>query len=182
MGLTSIFLTGHPGVGKTTVVERVVYALMSRGLRVGGMITKEVREGGKRIGFEILDIESGVRGWLAHVKREDGPVIGRYRVNLRDLEDVGVRALIRSIEEADIIVCDEIGPMERTSSRFREVIVEVLASGKPFIATLHHRYSEDLVEEVRCASQFNIIKITYTNRDILPLHVTSLVLKEIRGS
>ena len=40
-----VFLvTGSPGVGKTTLVNKVVMALKTKGYRIGGMISKEVRE------------------------------------------------------------------------------------------------------------------------------------------
>jgi nucleoside-triphosphatase len=62
-----LLLTGSPGVGKTTVLMKTINELKEAGYRVGGMISREVREGGTRVGFEILDLNSSKRGWLAHV-------------------------------------------------------------------------------------------------------------------
>jgi nucleoside-triphosphatase len=36
-------LTGSPGVGKTTLLLKVVEALRAKGYSVGGMISREVR-------------------------------------------------------------------------------------------------------------------------------------------
>ena len=36
-----VFLTGRPGVGKTSVLLRAVKDLRARGLRIGGMISRE---------------------------------------------------------------------------------------------------------------------------------------------
>ena len=66
-----LLLTGAPGVGKTTVLTKTVDALKAKGINVGGMISREVREGGVRVGFEILDLSSGKRGWLAQGKRAE---------------------------------------------------------------------------------------------------------------
>ncbi|MFQ5710904.1 MAG: NTPase [Candidatus Geothermarchaeales archaeon] len=176
--MTAFFLTGQSGVGKTTVIEKIFQALRNRGLRVGGMITREVRKGGIRVGFEIIDLASGARGWLAHVDQAVGPRVGKYRVNLEDLDNIGVGALLRSVEEADIIVCDEIGPMELASPRFREALSTIVGSGKTILATIHQRYSERPPEEVRRAPDSTMYRITFMNRDNVPL----LVIKRIMES
>lgn len=75
-----LLLTGSPGVGKTSVLLRIVESLKAKGYGVGGMISREVRVGGGRVGFEILDLNTGRTGWLAHVTQKHGPQVGRYRV------------------------------------------------------------------------------------------------------
>ena len=65
-----LLLTGTPGVGKTTVLAKTVVALNAKGYNVGGMISREVRQDGIRIGFEILDLTTSKRGWLAHVDQK----------------------------------------------------------------------------------------------------------------
>jgi nucleoside-triphosphatase len=70
-----LLLTGAPGVGKITVLIEIVDALKAKGVSVGGMISREVREGNVRVGFEILDLTSGKRGWLAHVNQKSGPLL-----------------------------------------------------------------------------------------------------------
>jgi nucleoside-triphosphatase len=80
-----LLLTGNPGVGKTTVLIKTVSALKTEGYSVGGMISREDREGETRVGFEILDLNSSRRGWLAHVSQKSGPQVGKYRVNIEEL-------------------------------------------------------------------------------------------------
>ena len=67
-----VFLTGMPGVGKSTVVERVTEKMTRDGLRVGGMATAEIRSGSARVGFEIRDLLSGRVGVLAHANQAAG--------------------------------------------------------------------------------------------------------------
>jgi nucleoside-triphosphatase THEP1 len=62
-----LILTGAPGVGKTTMLTKTVDALKMKGVRVGGMVTREVRKDNVRVGFEILDLTSDKHGWLANV-------------------------------------------------------------------------------------------------------------------
>ncbi len=86
-------LTGPPGIGKTTVLLETVNLLKKRGFMVGGVLSHEARENGNRVGFEIVDRGSEKRGWLAHVNQQTGSQVGKYRVNMKDLEDVGAEAI-----------------------------------------------------------------------------------------
>ncbi len=56
-----IAVTGPPGVGKSTVIYKVIE--MCKGhFTIGGILTRDKRLKGKRIGFEIVDIASGMQG------------------------------------------------------------------------------------------------------------------------
>lgn len=46
-----IFLTGSPGVGKTTIIKRVVDEFPDE---VFGFYSQECRENGQRVGFDII--------------------------------------------------------------------------------------------------------------------------------
>ena len=67
-----LLITGSPGVGKTTLLLKVAEALKANGYGVGGMISRDVRTSGSRVGFEVTDLNSGNKGWLASVQQEIG--------------------------------------------------------------------------------------------------------------
>ena len=143
--LRVILLTGRPGVGKTTIVNRVYEHYSASGLKIEGMITREVREGDARTGFMITDLSSGQEGWLAKKDLAIGPRVGSYVVVSEDLEKIGVAALDRSIKGvADLVIVDEIGPMEMTSASFRNSISKVLDGKRSVVATVKFgsRYPE----------------------------------------
>lgn len=171
-------ITGRPGVGKTTVLVRVIEAVKSRGFRVGGMICREVRVGGSRIGFKVEDLDGGGWGWLARVDFKTSVRVGRYGVNLKDLNDIGVKALENALENPEIhlIALDEIGPMELKSRRFREAVMKLVHGSKPVIAVVHHRARDPLIELVK-SQGFKVIEVTRINRDRLPGRIASEVLK-----
>ena len=160
---------------------KVVEELRKRGVAVGGMISREVREGGRRVGFEIIDLATGRRGWLAHVNQPTGPRLGRYRVNLADLEGVGVKAIEDAVREADVVVIDEVGPMELFSGRFVEAVRAALASPKPVLGTIHYRARGPLLDEIRASREARIITVSLQNRDRLPSEVAAMVLELLRG-
>ncbi len=171
-------ITGRPGIGKTTAIKKVADLLRTRGVKVGGMITLEVRERGRRVGFKIVDLATGREGVLAWVGSSGGPRVGKYVVNLRDLEDVGVRAILDAIEFAEVVFCDEIGPMELHSDKFKEAIERALASDKQFVGTIHIRADRDpFCRYLKERYRLKIIELTLANRDRIPLEISSEILR-----
>lgn len=162
-----LFITGSPGTGKTSVLLKTIEVLKARGYSVGGMVSREVRTCGARVGFEILDLSSGRRGWLAHVNQKHGPWVGKYRVNLKDLESIGAEAIANAVGNADVVAIDEIGPMELHSEHFREAVKNAAESGKLVIGTIHWKARDRLIEEVRAREDAEIYKVTYENRGSL---------------
>lgn len=162
-----LLLTGNPGIGKTTVLLKVVEALRARGYSVGGMISREVRSCGARVGFEILDLSGERRGWLAHVNHKAGPRVGKYRVNLEDLNGVGVEAVLKALKECEVIVIDEVGPMELFSEKFREAVKGAVESGKFVVGVVHWKARDKLVEDLKKREDAEVMVVTYENRDSL---------------
>ncbi|MCS7114845.1 MAG: NTPase [Nitrososphaerota archaeon] len=170
-------LTGSPGVGKTTALLKVVEALRAKGRSVGGMISREVREGGTRVGFEILDLSTNRRGWLAHVNQKTGPQVGKYRVNLEDLNNVGVKAILKAAKDCEVVAIDEIGPMELFSEKFKQAVKDAIESGKLVIGVIHWKARDRLLDMIKAREDVEIFTVTYENRG--ELH--KFVLEKIEG-
>ncbi len=167
-------LTGSPGVGKTTVLVRVVEGLKSKGYSVGGMFSREVRSGGSRVGFEIRNLANNQYGWLAQVDQKEGPQVGKYRVNLLDLDRIGADAISEAVDTCEVIAVDEIGPMELFSNRFKEAVTMAFQSKKLVIATVHWRergFLNSLLGKIDAVEWF---EVSMNNRELLH----ELILKE----
>lgn len=175
-----IFITGRPGIGKTTVLLRVVGALKIKGYWVGGIISREVREYGSRVGFELVDVYTKRKGWLARVNQLIGPKVGKYRVNLEDLEKVGTKAILHAVKNADVVVVDEIGPMELHSSPFKKAVIQAFGSNKPLLGTIH-RYARDaLIHTIRTREDTEVLEVTYKNREKIHETVIDKILKYLQ--
>ena len=164
--IRGFFITGRPGVGKSTIFSAIVDSLKSRGCTVGGIIAPEVRERGSRVGFKIVDLMTGESSWLA-VKGSGagGPRVGRYIV-LEEAGLLGKRALERAVREAHVVGIDEIGPMELLLPDLRKAILEALGSGKPVVAVVHARLAERDPEVYRLVRGLGpIVWLTDNNRD-----------------
>jgi nucleoside-triphosphatase len=147
------------------VVSRVVFLLRSKGFGIGGCLTKERKEGRERVGFTVFDLMSGREAVLASSKKALGPRVGRYRVNIPGLVDVGARALREAAVTADVIVIDEVGPMELTSPEFKKGVEACLASGKPILAVVHEQMKDPLIEQFRELPGKSLIEVTLHNRE-----------------
>jgi nucleoside-triphosphatase len=157
-------LTGPPGIGKSTLVSKTIFAVRSRGHGVGGCLTREVRKGRERVGFKLTDLLSGNEAELASVSGL-GPRVGRYRVNITNLSTVGANSLLQAAVLADFIVIDEVGPMELTSPEFRKGVKACLAAGKPMLIVLHESMKDPLITEISAQPNSTLVELTLHNRE-----------------
>ncbi len=167
-----VIFTGAPGSGKTTLIRRVVERL---GVPAGGFYTQEVREQGVRKGFAIYTLD-GQRGTLARVGIRSQWQVGKYGVNLRDLEELAVPAVYEALNKGWLVVIDEIGPMEILSTAFQEVVLEALESGSDVLATVVRR-STPFTDRIKSRPEVLLLDVRPSNREQLLERIVALFLK-----
>ncbi len=173
-----MFVTGAPGAGKTTLIQRIHTHYKNKGLRIDGIITREVREDDQRTGFKITDLASGVGGWLARVGHGVGPRIGKYNVVSEDLEKIGVSALKKATEwPGGLVLVDEIGPMEMTSRPFRDALAKLLSQRGIVIATVKYGSHYPEVERASRTAESVSLEVSKDNREEIMQRITSIVDK-----
>ena len=122
--VNNILLTGPPGIGKSTLIRMVCDALGER--NVAGFSTCEIRQDGKRQGFELVGLD-GQTALLSHVDVKSPFRVGKYGVDVGQFE-----RFLKTIDYLEpgieVLVIDEIGKMECFSALFR--------GGRPIDATL----------------------------------------------
>lgn len=119
------------------------------------------------MGFEIQDLLTGESGILSHVDRQVGPRVGKYRVNLDGLESIGARSILTAVREAELIVVDEVGPMELTSEAFIDAVREAFRSENRVLGTIHFRARHSLIDEIRSNLEIEVIEVTESNKNAL---------------
>lgn len=158
-----IILTGKPGVGKTSVIKKVIPSL---GSAAGGLYTEEIRIMGKRMGFRVVTLD-GEDGILAHVDSKTNYRVGKYRVDLDSFEKVAIPALEKAIKDKSIIVIDEIGKMELFSMKFRDVIRDIFDGTKSLLCVIKEN-GDPFTENIKKRKDVSVITVDYENRDSLP--------------
>uniref|UniRef100_A0A3P8W555 Nucleoside-triphosphatase, cancer-related n=1 Tax=Cynoglossus semilaevis TaxID=244447 RepID=A0A3P8W555_CYNSE len=174
-----VFLTGPPGVGKTTLVQKACEALLSSGVGVEGFYTEEVRERGRRTGFDVVTM-TGERGHLSRISASPGRreyTVGQYVVDLPAFEAL-VLPLFRNVSRdhvsglygSKVFVIDEIGKMELFSQSFIRAVRQILDSSScTVLGTIPIPKGKPLglVEEVRSSRDVRVFAVTKENRNAL---------------
>jgi nucleoside-triphosphatase len=164
----ALLLTGAPGTGKTTIIREAIHATKAK---PGGFYTQEIREGGARLGFEIVTLD-GSRAVLAHVDIRGPQRVGKYGVDVASLDRVAVPAIRRAIQASDIVVVDEIGRMELLSPAFREVLLEALDSERRLVGTVMLQ-PHPFADQVKHDPRVEVLLVSKANRDQLLDKVTN---------
>jgi len=165
-------VTGPPGCGKTTLIQKIVKDLGT--LPMAGFYTEEIREGRERVGFALVGLD-GKRGVLSHVDVRGPHRVGRYGVDVAGFEsflqdlDIGKSA-------PRLIVVDEIGKMECISGLFRKLVKESLDSAVPFLGTIALRGTPP-IERIKGRPDVKLISMSLENRE----GKFREVLEEVRG-
>ena len=164
-----IAITGRPGVGKSTVCRNILEHLTCT---YGGMVSADIRIEGERVGFGITDISTKEQGILAH-KDDHGPCVGKYNVNLDDLNNIGVNS-IKNALSYNLVVIDEIAPMEFKSQEFVKIVEKALDSGKDMLVVLHQKSNHPLAQRIR--EEFELYTVTEDNRE----SIVAVIVNRIR--
>jgi len=125
-------LTGRPGTGKTSLIKEAAARMAGR---AGGFYTEEIRNRGVREGFRLITLD-GKEVVLSRTGMRGPYRVGKYGVDIEALNAVGVPAVIRAIERADLVVIDEIGRIELFSEAFREAVDRAIGSGRKVLGTI----------------------------------------------
>lgn len=150
-------ISGPPGVGKTTLAFKVADIVRANGAVIGGFVTLEVREGGARVGFDVVSFRDRRKMPLARVG-EGMPRVGKYAV---DLNACGFMKSLLDASGVDLLIVDEIGPMEAKCPSFLDDAKSALLRAPKALAVVHLRYI-DVVKRWG----IDVIVLSRENRDM----------------
>lgn len=166
-----ILLTGPPRSGKTTLICRLVHELTTRGVQVGGFLTREIRAEGERVGFTVEEI-GGPRALLAHVALTEGPRVSRYRVDVAAFEGLALPAIGRATRHGGVAIIDELGQMELFSPAFVDAFNQILDHATPLVATIHAR-QHPITDAIKHRPGIELLEVRPGHADELLTHLTS---------
>lgn len=143
----SIFLiTGPVQGGKTTYLSELTGLLKKRGLTLGGFLCPGRFDSGERSGFNLKNIVTGTELPMAsNLDTDEWIKFRRFWFN-PDTFKQGMKWIESSqVQESDVVVIDEVGPMELEGSGWSELLKTLVISPIPVQLW---SVRENLLEEV----------------------------------
>ncbi len=159
MTARNILVTGPPGSGKSTLIEKATSQI--QGPKTG-FFTREIREGTKRIGFSITTLDGKI-GVLAHRGTKSRFKVGGYGVNLSDLDQIAVPSMLPSKPD-EIVIIDEIGKMECFSRLFKKTLIMLLNSEHQVIGSIAIK-GDNFIQNIKKRNDVQLIRISESTRD-----------------
>jgi len=171
MAATIIILTGERGVGKSTVCQRAVALAQSQGLICGGIIT--VRRSSDTL--DVLDARSGqTRALTVAPDVATDLVVGPYRFDPATV--AWGNDLLRTAPPCDLLVVDELGPLEFKRGQGWTAAFDVLRGECSALALVVVRpWLVDRAKTLLGARDAEILSVTLESRDFLPESIVSKV-------
>jgi nucleoside-triphosphatase len=169
-----LLLFGPPGVGKTTIIHKVLSGIK---IRAGGFFTREIREGSKRVGFSLQTVD-GEQGVLAHLNFPRRYRVGRYGVDLTLFEALALPALERALNDGELVVIDEIGKMELFSHRFQWMVMQVLNQEERHLLGVIHQGKDSFTASIRKRGDVEVMAVSRVNRNDIP----TLIIERLQRS
>lgn len=160
-----ILITGRPGVGKSTLIQKVIDGYAGPAFWV---VTAEIRDAqGARVGFRAENSSKQTETISHKTDIQSTAIIGQNAVDLDAIDKMFGRVLQEASNTKRLILIDEIGPIQLLSNTFANALADTFnrASQTDMIATIH--YSDPRLEAYRSSKEAWLFTANLTNRDVL---------------
>lgn len=162
-----ILITGKPGTGKSTIIDKLVKSSFSS---TPWVIAKEIRQNGERVGFKAVT-SLGHEVLISHkTSIKSKTTLGNYRVDIPAVDHI--YSVILDLPGLKIV--DEIGNMQLSSAIFTKAVDISLKSPEKtqLIATIHLK--DKRLRKHRTTKGIITLTATQANRDMMPKVITLL--------
>ncbi|AKA69598.1 nucleoside-triphosphatase [Clostridium scatologenes] len=165
--MKKIFITGERGIGKSTLLKKIIKNV---DCSIGGFIQeKEFMGESKR--FKVNSLynleESYTIGVYDAEKRELHSDMNMFNIISQDI-------LLKSLDNRELIVLDELGFMEEKAPLFKETVFKILNSDKAVIGVLKE-CDGNFVQKIAKREDVQVFKIDENNRDSIEYKVLQML-------
>ena len=170
----NILIQAPPRTGKSTLIDRICSMLNEEGYKVGGIVTPEIKEKNRRVGFWVVDLYTRKKEILAHINIKSMFKVSKYGVDINAFDELALTAINSAIEKCDLIVIDEIGKMELFSEKFQKVVEKGLNSSKPVVGTMG-MINHPFVRLLKSRSDVNVLTPNRANMEYVYQEICKLL-------
>lgn len=129
-----VVLTGPREAGKTSACHRLATLATARGWTVAGVLSPAVFQGGRKVGISLFDLSSGLsRHFASRLQRPDPSGLGYC------FEEAAIswaNDVLSSAPPCDLLVVDEVGPLEILYGKGIATAFGVLRQGRYRLAVI----------------------------------------------
>ena len=169
-----IVLSGASGCGKSTVCQRIVTLAQRRGHTVRGVLTLSRLRAGRKVGLDVQDIATGAVQPLAEADcPADGPSTGRFHFHAHGI--AWGNQLLRGITACELLLIDELGPLELLHEQGWVAGLETLRSAvyQRAIVVVRPVLVARLAARLENIAMLTV-EVTVANRDDLPARILGI--------
>ena len=158
--MNNILITGLPGVGKTELLKKL--SVIFKEFNPAGFFTSAIVENGERVGLEIENLNGDIMTF-AHISMKSKHSMGKFKIDIKGFEDFLQQVMLKE-KKTGLYFIDEICKAECESKKFSKLIVELLNSDKPLIATIPDK-GTGLISEIRKRDDVRLFELTPHNQE-----------------
>ncbi len=126
-----IIITGEVGTGKTSFLKKLIVRFEEQNIKTGGLLSKRIYQNEKLEGYDLFSIKQNKYVPLIREKcfSENDLSLGSYYFNSETI-NIGNKILLEDSKLSDILIIDEIGPLELNNNGWANTITTILTSTK----------------------------------------------------
>ncbi|RLD65397.1 MAG: hypothetical protein DRI84_06895 [Bacteroidetes bacterium] len=143
-----IIISGNIQEGKTTFVEKVIHRLSRKNVAVAGFLSKVIYHENERTGYQLQDLRSDKSELLCTTAlHSDWKQYGKFYFNPKG-QKVGLGILENIPDSSDLIVIDEIGPLELGGDGWALAIEKLVhQSSRPMIWVVREHLVQKIIRK-----------------------------------
>ena len=163
-----------PRTGKSTLISKLCSMLNEKGYKIGGIVTPEIKEKNRRVGFWVVDLYTGKKDILAHIDVQSMFKVSKYGVDINAFDEIAMTAINSAVENCDLIIIDEIGKMELFSENFQDAVEKGLNSSKPVVGTMG-MISHPFVRLLKSRTDVHVLTLDRGSREYIYQEICKLL-------
>lgn len=148
-----LIITGAVNSGKTTLANKIADEFKDFGFNVKGFLSKGIFSGEDKTGYKLINISTGDEYHLASINPGKKFKLRQGRLFFNEEVFETADKLLKHLSTDDIILLDEIGPLEIKEKGFYSSLKEILSSlNNKVILIVREKLIKDIL------TKFNLLR------------------------